>query len=80
MKVIMSDKHFFFKMDKLAVWHSLEGDLEELGLTSKGDIIILKGFCLPHDKTGDKRKLANLVRNTISERPTGRGPVKKIHE
>ena len=58
--------HYFFQMDKGAIWEASEEDLHQLGLTERGDIIRLKAFCA---KTSDsKQKLAERIINAGKER------------
>ena len=56
--------HYFFQMDKGAIWEACEEDLHQLGLTERGDIR-LKAFCA---KTSDsKQKLGELISNAGKE-------------
>ena len=54
-------------MDKGAIWKASETDLNQLGLTERGDIIQLKDFAV--EKSENKKKLAELITNAGKERP-----------
>ena len=54
-------------MDKGAIWEASETDLNQLGLTERGDIIRLKAFAV--EKSENKKKLAELITNAGKERP-----------
>ena len=53
-------------MDKGAIWEASETDLNQLGLTERGDIIRLKAFAV--EKSENKKKLAELITNAGKER------------
>ena len=65
-------------MDKDACWHAAEEDLISIGLSSKGDIIHLKSFCMPNDHV-NLQTLAESVKETASQRISGRGKRKQGH-
>ena len=54
-------------MDKGAIWEASETDLNQLGLTERGDIIRLKAFAV--EKSENKKKLGELIANAGKERP-----------
>ena len=54
-------------MDKGAIWEVSETDLNQLGLTERGDIIWLKVFTV--EKSENKKKLGELITNAGKERP-----------
>ena len=54
-------------MDKGAIWEASETDLNQLGLTERGDIIRLKAFAV--EKSENKKKLGELNTNAGKERP-----------
>ena len=53
-------------MDKGAIREASETDLNQLGLTERGDIIRLKAFAV--EKSENKKKLAELITNAGKER------------
>ena len=61
-------------MDKGAIWETSETDLNQLGLTERGDIIQLKAFAV--EKSKNKKKLGELITNAERERPVS----KKSHK
>ena len=54
-------------MDNGAIWEAPETDLNQLGLTQRGDIIRLKAFAA--EKSENKKKLSELITNAGKERP-----------
>ena len=58
-------------MDSDAVWASSEDDLKSLGLTERGHIICLKGFCLKENEPQQlQEELAANIRQSGKERVT----------
>ena len=55
-------------MDKGAIWEASETDLNQLGLTERGDIIRLKAF--PVEKSENKKKLkrASYLQNKAAKK------------
>ena len=62
-------------MDKGAIWEASETDLNQLGLTERGDIIRLKAFAV--EKSENKKKLAEHITNAGKERPACKKAAKK---
>ena len=59
-------------MDSDAIWASSEDDLKSLGLTERGHIICLKGFCLKENEPTQQLQevLADNIRQSGKERVT----------
>jgi len=62
-----------FQMDKEACWRATDSELKELGLIRRGDIINLKGLCIPtssnEEPSSTKRmRLGTLIKQTANER------------
>ena len=62
-------------MDKGAIWEASETDLNQLGLTERGDIIRLKAF--PVEKSENKKKLGELNTSTGKEGPVSKKSCKE---
>ena len=52
-------------MNKGAIWEASETDLNQLGLSERGDIIRLKAFAV--EKSENKKKLGELITNAGKE-------------
>ena len=59
-------------MDKGAIWEASETDLNQLGLTERGDIIRLKAFAV--EKSENKKNLLN----TLQMQEKSALPAKKL--
>ena len=61
-------------MDSDAVWASSENDLKSLGLTERGHIICLKGFCMKENQPTEQsqEELAENIRQSGKERVTSK--------
>ena len=57
-------------MDSNAIWASTEDDIKSLGLTERGHIICLKGYCLQENQQNAEleNQLSDSIKTSSQER------------
>ena len=62
-------------MHQGAIWEASKTDLNQIGLSERGDITPLKAFAV--EKSENKKKLGELIANAEKERPVCKKTAKK---